>query len=185
MVLPGWCIRRLKCPVSGSDQKGRGIQQREPFWRDQRRLPGRGRLSATRCRHGGSALVRWRRKVVSSQEHPGCRGGGTVHVLAPARPWLLSCHPALLRMLCLQADSIAHSSPASVGHSGGPSAWKSLLYVSKCQDHNYSSRSGSHRLLPPVKAFLPSLPPGSLFPAECPQHFSLMTVTLLCSSHVS
>ena len=123
--------------------------------------------------------------MVSSQERPGCRGGGTVHVLAPARPCLFFCRLALLRMLCPQADSTARSSPASVDHSGGPSAWKSLLYVSKCQDHNYSSRSGSHRLLPPVKAFLPSLPPGSLFPAECPQHFSLMTMTLLCSSHVS
>ena len=184
MVLPGWCIGRLKCPLSGSDQKGRGIQQREPFWRDQQRLPGRDGLSATHCRPGGSALVRWTRKALSSQEHPGCHGSRAVHVLAPARPWLLSCHPALLCMLCPQADSTARSFPASVDHSGGPSTWKSLLYISKCQDHNYCSRSGSHRLPPPVKAFLPSLPPGSLFLAECP-HFSLMTVTLLCSSHVS
>lgn len=150
MVLPGWCIGRLKCPESGSDQKGRGIQQREPFWRDQRerRLPGRGRLSATHCRHGGSVLVGWRRKVLSSQACSGCRGSRAVHVLAPARPWLLSCHPALLRMLCPQADSTARGFPASMDHSGGPSAWKSLLYVSKCQDHNCSSRSGSHRLPP-------------------------------------
>lgn len=45
LVLPGRCMERLKCPVSGSDWKGRGIQQRKPFWRDQQRLPGRGGLS--------------------------------------------------------------------------------------------------------------------------------------------
>lgn len=143
--------------------------------------------SATHCRHGGSVLVGWRRKVLSSQACSGCRGSRAVHVLAPARPWLLSCHPALLRMLCPQADNPAllaafqHPWITQVDY-----AWKSLLYVSKCQDHNCSSRSGSHRLPPPREGFPPSLPPGSLFPAECPpQHFSLMTVTLLCSSHGS